>query len=82
MIYESEDLEATGETEGSCGDGLTRAIDTGTGCLTISGNGAMRDFAYGEERWGGHEVKSVSFTGDITRIGALAFSNCNSLTEC
>ena len=61
---------------------LTWTLDDGT--LTISGTGAMLDFAddvhapwYGDRT----SIKSVTIADGVTNIGAYAFRDCTSLTS-
>ena len=68
--------------EGTCGDGVYWRFEDGT--LTISGNGAMYNYAYS------NPVPWESLRGDITdivvkegvtSIGNSAFYGCSSLTS-
>ena len=81
------DLSAYAQTySGTCGDNVTWTLDTDTGTLTISGNGNMTDYEYGDETpWCWHGLCSVIKTVDIkygvTSIGSIAFFDCTSLTS-
>lgn len=66
--------------EGSCGDGLSWSLSGGN--LTITGAGAMADYAQGSAPWlnCGEEILTVSLPEGLTRVGDWAFYNCESLT--
>ena len=64
------------QTSGTCGDNLTWSLDKTTGALTISGDGAMTNYTSSAKApWydSRTSVKKVSFSGNITSIGAYAF---------
>ena len=72
---------------GPCGDGgpnVIWSLDRGTGILTISGQGAMRDYEWDDNHWK-HEndfyFTSVVIEEGVTRIGNYAFCNRTSLTN-
>ena len=45
-------ISASAETVGgTCGEALTWSLDTDTGKLTISGSGAMEDYAWSGKPW-------------------------------
>lgn len=84
--------EATGETTAptestneptrpadSCGEGLTWSYKDGV--LTVSGSGAMDDYAGGNAPWEEYRgsITTVVFTGGVTYVGAEAFRDYNSL---
>ena len=72
-----------GPVSGSFGDGFTWELNPGTGELTISGEGAMPDFEYGEKPWEQRRdniTKAVIGAG-VTHIGANSFLSCGSLAE-
>ena len=71
--------DSSAATSGSCGDGVTWSYNTETGALTISGEGAMDDFAWGVTRWDGNTIRSVTVTDGVTRVGKYAFYQCNDL---
>lgn len=75
----SDDSDA--EDTGPCGTGLTWNYESATGKLTITGTGAMTDFAPIDVRWGGNEIVSVDMSGmgANSTIGRYAFSGCTSL---
>lgn len=82
-VWADEEVET--ETEpvvrepGQCGEDLYWSFDDGT--LTITGSGAMDDFAE-DAPWAAHksEIKSVVLKG-VTYIGANAFRNYDAITE-
>lgn len=66
---------------GMCGDALKWTLDA-EGKLTISGSGAMYDYASASKvPWYAHrdKVVTVIFGGEITHIGANAFRGCTAL---
>lgn len=72
---------------GSCGDGLTWDL-TEDGVLTISGTGAMTDYALKivdttSTPWyqSTGNIKKVVIAEGVTHIGDYAFYNCPNLTE-
>jgi len=73
---------------GATGDGshLTWAVSTDGKTLTITGSGAMANFAnFSAKPWDDHEdtIETVVFVeqgGNITHIGDFAFYNCENLT--
>ena len=73
--------EATEPTRApdECGDGLTWTYKSGT--LTVSGSGAMDDYAEGAEPWAEHRssITTVVFTGGVTYVGSNAFRDYNAL---
>ena len=45
--------------------------------LTISGNGAMKNWGGNEELpWSKYQIKSVEILNGVTSIGAFAFADC------
>ena len=68
---------------GKCGDNLTWTLDD-AGTLTISGNGAMKNYAnYDSAPWYSKRssVKEVVIGNSVTTIGDYAFGYCTSLTS-
>ena len=68
----------------SLGNGLYWEMNGGV--LTISGNGAMKDYNFGGDYvsmpWGDNKtVEKVVIEHGVTSIGACAFHNCNKLTS-
>nr|WP_316620553.1 leucine-rich repeat protein [uncultured Ruminococcus sp.] len=78
--------QSVGATSGTTGDCTWTLDDNGT--LTISGNGAMRDYSskysYGTSitiaPWGDN-IKTVVIEGGVTSIGEYAFEYCTGLTS-
>ena len=80
-------------TSGDCGttesDHVTWSFNSNTGVLTISGNGAMADYAIITENkvmhttapWKAYDsdIKSVIIEPGVTKIGSHAFFMCNNL---
>ena len=71
---------------GTCGDNLTWVLENGT--LTISGNGAMYDYAYDSNSptYSTHpwkdvaaSIKSVEIAPSVTTVGDYAFRYCENL---
>ena len=74
-------------TCGADGDNLTWVLDD-TGTLTISGEGAMKDYSSNSNGgstvpWNDYryEISEVVFAGTVTSIGDLAFYDCSGLTQ-
>ena len=77
IAIKAEDISVN---TGTCGDSVTYSIDD-TGKLTISGKGAVYDYADGENPFANYEqIKQVIIEEGITHIGEYAFANCTSLT--
>lgn len=71
---------------GSCGENVTWSLDTDTGELIISGNGAMNDYervygvhSYPTAPWGVYYslIKEVIINPGVTSIGDYAFHGCD-----
>ena len=68
-------------SNGRCGAGMNWTLDMSTGTLLIKGSGSMWSrYDYPTSFWSQEEVKSVSFDGSVSSIGAGAFSGCTQLT--
>lgn len=70
------------ETSGSCGTNATWSYESTT--LTISGTGAMADYAYGEAPWFtdyAGTMTSLVISDGITSIGNNAFAGCEKLNS-
>ena len=74
-------------TSGTCGatsaDNLTWSFDTTTGTLTISGNGAMKEYEdYTKRPWVAYknDIKKVVIEENVTTIGKHAFEDCSQLS--
>ena len=79
------EVSPRGETySGQCGDNMTWALNTSTGILKISGNGAIKDYYYDDDApWYSYadDIKTVIIGDAVTGIGDYAFSYCKSLTS-
>ena len=62
---------------GTCGDNLTWTLDTESGILTISGTGAMTNYAYAPWYSYRSTIKTVVIKDGVTSIGTHAFENCS-----
>lgn len=72
------------QTSGSCGTNVTWSLNTSTGVLTISGSGAMTNFAGGGAPWYTNyrtTIKEVKINSGVTTIGARSFEFCENLTK-
>ena len=71
-------LPAQAAESGTCGEGVTWVYEDGT--LTISGTGAMDDFTGGAP-WAAYKgsITTLIVGNGVTRIGASAFQNYDSL---
>ena len=68
---------------GTCGENVTWTLDD-EGTLTISGTGAMSDYAEDSAApWDSHrsQIKQVTILAGVTSIGEGAFAGCSSLTS-
>jgi len=65
-----------------CGENLTWELNE-DGTLTISGTGAMYDFAEGKAPWRNYRerIQSVVIDAGVTSIGQNAFYGCTNLTD-
>lgn len=67
---------------GPCGANIRWTLNEQTGELTLYGNGAMYDYqANRPALWADHrdKIKTVAFSGTITRLGNYAFYACSNL---
>lgn len=78
---ETEAAKDVTRQPGQCGDDLTWSYDGGT--LTISGSGAMDDYTDGDAPWLEYKdsIETVIFSGEVTHVGACAFTDYDSLTS-
>lgn len=72
-----ETVAPSREKSGTCGEGLTWALEKGT--LTVTGRGEMDDGC----PWEAYkdEIRKVVFTGGVTKVGAESFRECVNLTD-
>ena len=70
-------------TCGANGDNLTWTLDTETGALVISGEGAMANYEWETSPWDSYygNIASVEITDGVTTIGSYAFRDCYGLTS-
>ena len=75
--------QAIGFADGTCGEDLTYSFDSSTHTLTISGTGAMTNFAKMTDSpfYKKTEIQSVVIEDGVTTIGQFAFAYCSSLTS-
>ncbi len=76
-----EDPTEETRAPGYCGEDLTWDLSGTT--LTISGSGAMDDYAAGGAPWYEHRssIETIVLSGSVTRIGSEAFSDYDKLTS-
>ena len=75
--------EETGTETWNEDDGLIWTLDA-EGTMTISGTGAMKDYAYNTDNspaFNNSNIKKVVIEDGVTSIGANAFSSCTGLTS-
>lgn len=75
-------LPAVQSGGGKCGTGLNWTMDAGSGVLTISGSGTMRNYD-SESPWdrNRNNIKSVVVGDGVQSIGRGAFSGCGKLSS-
>ena len=69
-------------SDNTCGSNLTWAVDE-NGTLTISGTGAMTDYAYSPRApWYGYRTRITAVVAEagVTSIGSFAFYDCSRIT--
>ena len=78
IATETEETTAPTRPADACGENLTWSYKDGV--LTVSGSGAMDDFAAGAP-WDEYRdsITTVVFSGGVTYVGAYAFRDCDSL---
>ena len=77
-------MAAYADDSGSCGDNLTWTFVESTGTLTISGSGAMTDFANNRAiPWYAYinSIEKVIIENGVTTIGRCAFYLCNNISS-
>lgn len=70
---------------GTLGENVSWSLDTGTGALTVTGSGAMRDYSYDYQNtnplWNYRSyVKAVTIADTVTTVGDNVFRGCTNLT--
>ena len=76
-VFAAISLQA--QTSGTCGDNLNWSYNETTKTLTITGSGAMTDYAAAADRpWHTFraDVESIVVPDGLTNIGAYAFQGC------
>ena len=76
-------MNASAQTNGSCGENLTWSYKSSTGALTITGTGAMNSYTLPTQPWVNYRtnITSVSLPAGLTTIGDHAFDKCENLTS-
>lgn len=70
---------------GSCGDSVIWTLDTATGVLTVSGDGAMKNYSSSSSLtyapWASYisDIRNLIIEEGVTHIGAYAFVGCKNL---
>ena len=75
-------VSAWADSSGSCGTNVTYTYSESTHTLTISGNGAMADYANADAQpWKDYRsnITSVVIESGVTHIGNNAFTDCSNL---
>ena len=75
-------MVSAAEFAGSCGEGVTWSLDGGV--LTISGDGAIRDYAeHSPAPWNAHaeSIRAIILEHGVTQIGHFAFFALNKVTS-
>ena len=70
--------------ENACGDGVVWSFDEELGILTVSGEGAMYEYASASELpWHGicADIRSASFYQGVTSVSAYALNSCPNLAS-
>ena len=80
-FYDAVEPNTDTATSGICGEALSWQLEE-DGTLSITGTGAMTDFARVRSPWYANRSKitAVSFPAGITYIGNYAFYDCDNLT--
>ncbi len=68
---------------GECGEMVTYSLDTDTGVMTISGEGAMDNCGWASAPWyyNRNYIKEVVIEEGVTTVGKYAFMKCAQLTK-
>lgn len=72
-----------GTAKGDCGDNITWELVESTGVLTLTGSGAMTNYASGHAPWNTYrsDIQTVVISSGITHIGNYAFNYCDNATS-
>ncbi len=71
-----------GNLSGQCGDGVTWSLDPVTGVLTITGSGAISDYAdAGSPFYNNDKIRTAVIEDGVTVIGRCLFEGCSDLTS-
>ena len=83
VVWSATMAEVVSGTCGANGDNLTWMLDTETGALVISGEGAMANYEWDTSPWYSYKsnIVSVEITDGATTIGDFAFEDCDGLTS-
>ena len=75
-------LDEEEDTPNSCGDNVKWTFNEGSGTLTISGEGAMEDYASGQAPWYAKKasIKEIVIEDCVTHIGSYAFRDLNAVS--
>ena len=80
-------IMASADANGTCGENLTWSLVTLTKTLTISGNGAMKNYddysSSVRAPWYSYRssIQNVIIESGVTSIGSYAFNDCSGLTS-
>ena len=82
FVWSAAMAEVFSGTFGANGDNLTWTLDTETGALVISGEGAMANYEWNTSPWYSYKsnIVSVEINDGVTTIGNQAFYYCSGLT--
>ena len=78
---EAEEIELFAANSGSCGEGLTWKLSSGT--LTISGTGWMDSYSSEDAPWHSRrtQIREITISEGVTSIGQYAFAECTNVTS-
>ncbi|MBE6940610.1 MAG: hypothetical protein E7457_07340, partial [Ruminococcaceae bacterium] len=68
---------------GTLSNGMTWVLDENTGCLTVSGKGAIPSYRFSDPPWEAYKdnVRSIVLSEGITEVGERAFDWCKNATS-
>lgn len=68
---------------GTLGENVSWSLDTGTGALTVTGNGAMGDYACEKNPLWNYRsyIKSVTIVDTVNSVGRNVFRGCTNLVD-